>query len=189
MIEEPTVFVLGAGASAPFGFPIGSRLLSLIVGELGQPQTISDLHGYCGFGGQEIARFKAALENSGQLSVDAFLEHRDEFLEIGKVSIAIALIRFEQRQTLFGEAKGTWLKYLFGKMNSSFEKFGENRVSFLTFNYDRTVEEFLFTALFNSYGRSQDECLAQLKHIPIIHLHGAIGNLPWQGRIFAPLNQ
>lgn len=190
MIEEPTVFVLGAGASVPFGFPIGSKLLSRVVGEIGQSQTVSELHSYCSFDGQEIARFKTALENSGQMSVDAFLEHREEFLEIGKASIALALIKFEQRQMLFGEAGGNWLKYLYGRMHSSFEDFGKNRVAFLTFNYDRTVEEFLFTALSNTYGKSPDECLAQLNQIPIIHLHGTIGTLPWQGgdsRPFEPI--
>ncbi len=28
MIEEPTVLVLGAGASLPYGFPTGSQLVS-----------------------------------------------------------------------------------------------------------------------------------------------------------------
>ena len=190
MIEEPTVFVLGAGASVPFGFPVGSKLLTHVVGELGQSSTIDFLHSHCNFIVSDITDFREALKNSGQMSVDAFLEHRDDFLDIGKASIAFALMRYELRDMLFREAEGNWLKYLFGKMNSSFENFGKNRVSFLTFNYDRTVEEFLSTSLSNSYGKSPDECLTQLSEIPIIHLHGSIGNLPWQGgnsRSFEPV--
>jgi hypothetical protein len=62
-------------------------------------------------------------------------------------------------------------------------------LAFVTFNYDRTVEHFLFTSLKNSYGRSEAECQAALDAIPIIHLHGRLGYLPWQkgeGRAFRP---
>jgi hypothetical protein len=65
-------------------------------------------------------------------------------------------------------------------MNGPFADFGKNRVSFITFNYDRVVEHFLFTALQNSYGKTDKECASQVAAIPIIHLHGAMGLLPWQ---------
>jgi hypothetical protein len=34
----------------------------------------------------------------------------------------------------------------------------------------------------NSYGRTEPECAEQLKRIPIIHLHGQLGYLPWQAQ-------
>ena len=43
------------------------------------------------------------------------------------------------------------------------------------------MEEFLFTSLINTYGRSTNECKNQIGQIPIIHLHGSLGALPWQG--------
>jgi hypothetical protein len=40
------------------------------------------------------------------------------------------------------------------------------------------LEHFLFTALKNTFGKSDDECAGKLASIPIIHLHGDLGALP-----------
>jgi hypothetical protein len=53
------------------------------------------------------------------------------------------------------------------------------------FNYDRSLEHFLFTALKYSSGKSDDECAGKLKTIPIIHLHGDLGALPHTGAALA----
>lgn len=181
MINIPTVFVLGAGSSAPYGFPTGQQLLNNVCRDSLSTEVTAELYAHCGFKGQEIAYFRQALMQSGLTSVDAFLEHRTEFLEIGKAAIAIELIRLEDTARLFNDYQGAWLKYLYGKMNTTFDNFGKNNVSFLTFNYDRLLEEFLFTSLRNTYGKSVEDTAAQLNKIPVIHLHGAIGSLPWQG--------
>ena len=62
-------------------------------------------------------------------------------------------------------------------MDAPFDRFGENQVSFVTFNYDRSLEYFFRTALVNSYGKSIAESDAVLKNIPIIHVHGRLGSL------------
>lgn len=66
------------------------------------------------------------------------------------------------------------------QLNTSFEHFGKNALSIVTFNYDRVVEYFFFTSLKNSYGKDDRECAAVLDKIPIVHLHGRLGYLPWQ---------
>jgi hypothetical protein len=38
VIQRKTVLVLGAGASEPFGFPIGKKLVEMIVGDLTNPE-------------------------------------------------------------------------------------------------------------------------------------------------------
>lgn len=35
MITQPIVFILGAGASAPYGFPVGKALMDNIIVNLG----------------------------------------------------------------------------------------------------------------------------------------------------------
>ena len=42
------------------------------------------------------------------------------------------------------------------------------------------AEWFLFTSLLNSYGKTSNECVEILKSIPVIHLHGRLGYLPWE---------
>ncbi len=55
-----------------------------------------------------------------------------------------------------------------------------NAISFITFNYDRSIEQFLFTALSNTYGAPADEVSEVLRGIRIVHVHGQLGYLPWQ---------
>jgi hypothetical protein len=178
MIAKKVVLVLGAGASMPFGFPSGVDLKAVITERLvrGDPWhsvLISD------FGSTHTGDFRTALLKSGKQSVDAFLEHRTTFLEVGKAAIACALLPCEVEDSLFIKRKESWYDYLFKKCNSQFEQFSDNSVSVLTFNYDRSLEHYLFTTLKNSYGKTSEECAGVLRSLPIIHLHGQLGELPW----------
>lgn len=73
------------------------------------------------------------------------------------------------------------MQNLFNSLNRPFQEFGENPVSFIRFNYDISVEYYLFNCLKNSYRQTDDEGAKQLRKIPIVHVHGNLGALPWQG--------
>ena len=77
-----------------------------------------------------------------RISVDAFLEHRPEYLQIGKLSIALCIMAHEHEKKLFN-AQRNWYDYLRIKLNSSFDEFGDNKLSIITFNYDRSIEHYL----------------------------------------------
>ncbi len=123
-----TVFVTGAGASAPYGFPLGMQLAGGIIGWLRQPQSLEQLKPF-GFDREQMLRFADALQQSGRQSVDAFLEHRPDYIQIGKLAIANSLIQCEQLPMLFGRSD-SWLNYLFNRINCPFEKFGAKRNRF-----------------------------------------------------------
>lgn len=78
--------------------------------------------------------------------------------------------------------KKNWYQYIFEKMNSKFDDFAKNNVSFITFNYDRSLKYYFFTSLKNSYGKTDQEIYEKVKKIPIIHLHGKLGDLPWEAK-------
>jgi hypothetical protein len=132
-----------------------------------------------GFAEREMQAFQHDLSRSGKQSVDAFLEHRAEFLNVGKAAIASALLPFEREECFFTENEQNWYEYFFNKLNARFEEFDQNTVSVLTFNYDRSLEHYLFTTLKNAYGKSAEQCAAKLRSLPIIHLHGQLGDLPY----------
>jgi hypothetical protein len=185
MITEKMVFVLGAGASAPFGFPVGAKLFGEVINHLLQP---SDQERICKLASDEfnlehVASFRETLLHSGQQSVDAFLEYRREFLDVGKAVMATLLVGREASVPLWQpENEKNWMRYLFNLMMSSFDKFGDNPVAFITFNYDRSLEYFLFESIRNTFGKPPEECAKVLEKIPIIHLHGRLGFLPWEGK-------
>jgi hypothetical protein len=195
MITKPTVFVLGAGVSMPYGFPSGTQLIREICGatagidfndtqpgHLEKGQITKILHDV--FGEMETEEFGKALYYSQRYSIDAFLERRPEFSEIGKWAIALFIFRKEINANLFSfenQDQGCY-RYLFDKLDTSWDTLESNKVSFITFNYDRSLEHFLSTTFQKTFGKNEHECAKAISSIPIIHVHGSLGKLPWQAK-------
>ena len=182
MIDIPTALILGAGASMDFAYP-SARGLKDDVLDITR-ETNSDAYRCLldlGFENTVISAFSHELRFSGRPSVDAFLEHRHEFIPVGKAAMTLALIGLENINTLFKTGEN-WYEYLFNRMEAPFDEFASNQVRFITFNYDRSLESFLFRVLQSAYGKSPDEVADVLPSIPIIHVHGKLGDLPWESR-------
>jgi hypothetical protein len=129
----------------------------------------------------QIERFVYALERSASPSVDFFLENRKEFEEIGKLAIAATLIPCEKYEAFQPTDRPRWYETLFHFMVEG-GRFEDNHLSVITFNYDRSLEAFLFQSLKNLYGLDDETAEEQLRKIPIIHLYGSLGDrLTWEG--------
>jgi hypothetical protein len=189
MINIPTTFILGAGASVDYLYPSGVGLMERVVRQLKTPggpewKALLDL----GHRKAHLSKFADDLYLSGRSSVDAFLEHRRDYIEVGKDAMAYILVQFEELVTLF-RIQDNWYQYLFENMNAPFERFSENRLSIITFNYDRSFETYFFNALQKSYKKNDSEVADVLRRIPIVHVYGKLGELPWQsanGREYSP---
>jgi hypothetical protein len=184
MITTPTVLVLGAGASSPYGFPTAKELEELICEKFKSPETRASvvLSTESPYSAKQFFEFREAFLRSPQ-SIDAFLQRRPEFLEVGKLAIAYCLIPFENEANLYRADRdlqgGNWYKYLAGKLDSSFEEFGDNKLSMITFNYDRSLEYYLLNSLIHSHGKKRDECAYALAQIPIVLVYGQLGEGPY----------
>lgn len=194
VITNNVVLVLGAGASSPYGFPLGNEL----VYEALYPVENDD-YGVKFLEGQllkidvkeeELKAFRKALEASLTTSIDAFLETRDEFEELGKLIIAYLLMIREDPILLFQherdpENRETWYGTLFRFMHTpNWSRFAGNKLSIITYNYDRSLEYCLLRVLEATYGLDWSECKKLLfDNIKIIHLHGTLGALPGMGAL------
>jgi hypothetical protein len=141
----------------------------------------------CGFSADLVEEFARNLSDSQRMSVDAFLEYRSEFVEVGKAAIARALIPYEVPERVI--RKGDWYRHLFEAMSSKPDEFEKNQLVIITYNYDRSLEFLLYTALMNSYGINEEEAAQKVSKIPIIHLHGQLApllDLDANGRPFSP---
>jgi hypothetical protein len=188
VITIPTVLVLGAGASYPYGFPTAKGLKDLICHQFSAPGAEASQLLSCRnpegskFEPEEFSKFREAFLRSGQPSVDAFLARRSEFLDVGKLAIAYCLMPYEREEKLYDpdpKRGGDWYEYLSVKLNSSFEEFGEHKLSIITFNYDRSLEHYLLNSLMNLHGKTRDECAKALAQIPIVHVYGQLGEQPY----------
>ena len=97
---------------------------------------------------------------------------------MGRHAIAAELLRYENPEKIFIH-KG-WYQYLYNTMcdPDRFESFGRSNVSFVTFNYDRSLEYYLYSALKSSFQKNAVECLNNFEAIPIIHVHGQLAPTP-----------
>ena len=170
------VFVLGAGASSPYGFPLGFDLRQKILGVSIPPE--SALHR------SDFEPFRKELAQSGTESVDAFLESESgrEFDKVGRLAIAETLIGYEQHNRLFLDAcTDHWYSYLFNRLfdgMQSVKQLFTLRLAFITFNYDRSLEYYLTTVLAGRFKATEAEIARVFSHIKVIHVHGDLGPLP-----------
>jgi len=197
MINKQTVLILGAGASMSFGFPSGRELKNNIITQF-MASPNAQFHDILidsnqDITGEKIKEFGNALLESGQPSVDRFLEKRPKFMTVGKATIALELIKCEVKARLFNtEPNQHWYEYLFNKLGNNLDDFDNNKLDIITFNYDRSLEYYLTTALANAYGIELDEAHTTLKTMAIIHVHGKLGNIhfgkpSYQARAYEPI--
>lgn len=180
MINRHITFILGAGASMPYGFPSGSDLIESIHDLAVNNSSILEKFGFID---KEIELFANELYNSQLPSIDLFLERRMEFIDIGKICIFICISKCENENNLLlppKNRKGIY-HYLFSKMIQNCSDITDNKISFITFNYDRSLEHFLQRALISSSNEQISEGGLELLGLPIIHVYGSLGELSWQG--------
>ena len=165
MITTKTVLVLGAGASAPYKFPTGKKLVRQIRDFAGSPKAEEWLRA-CDLW---VTRYHAAdrtalLPNVASLmqslslelkwcdpdSIDQFLELRQDMAEAGILLISILLLDAEHKseEHLWSdETGGHWYNYLKQQLTNLPETLGQDQVRMISFNYDRSLEHYLFRSL------------------------------------------
>ena len=153
-----------------------------------------------------IQQFAKDLWDSQLSSIDDFLSYRKEYSLIGKLCILFVLSMYEDAKRFspnFNIPSGTyapghepvgewnypkwgWYKYLWERLQEGtggdFENLKQNNLSIITFNYDRSLEHFLFTAMKSAYGSQVQEpdCADFFINIPVKHVYGELGVLPWK---------
>lgn len=184
MITKKTVFVLGAGASKPYGLPLGEELAEKLVrqtnyDDTGNKECLEILGNASGNSLNEentLTEFRSEYSKAKAESIDAFLESRQHYIPCAKHAIAWILLKHEREDALFAmDNKGDWYKLLIRMLGAPYARFHENQIAIITYNYDRSLEH----TLYNSFSTresdkvSKDEWIAKLKEcVPTIHLHG-----------------
>jgi len=220
VINKRTVFVLGAGASCPYGYPSGSELRRLILYNAGSFSG-GFLDSYRSFKSDDLdpskkivklRRIKQFIEifKGAVKSIDVFITNNSKFTPIGKYIIAFEIFRAEQescfreeiqpakehlenhdsRKYVLGRAGfqgGDWYSYLFKRITDglvgrdALPDFSNGNISFITFNYDRSLEYFFYDSLKCLYFEVPEERKTQtLKQLKILHVYGQIAPLKWQ---------
>jgi len=177
-------FVLGAGASIPYGYPSGKGLISKIIENFNlrkdvnsAQQNISDLRSL-NIDIEEIKDLVDSLRHSGAISIDQLLENRPKLVKVGKFAIVQALLNVSE---ILRPKDDHWYEYIWNLMckYNNVESFNSKKYRFITFNYDLTFETYLANVLTRFYGIDIDRASEMIKDMNIIHIHGKLGNYPW----------
>lgn len=204
MIDEYTVFVLGAGASVPYGFPTGDGLNEDIIKNYesflrkwasSYSRLIGrDMLSFTSDIIDETAPFIKHFKKGHGPSIDRYITDNSQFLKEGKMAILFSISEREHHSRFGYDIKDSerrkqdWYKDLFNELIKDFRgsktcKIDNNKISFITFNYDRSLENFLYSNLINHYTQIDKSILIrQLKNIPIIHVYGKINDLYWESK-------
>jgi hypothetical protein len=198
VITTKTVLVLGAGASKPY-FPTGNELVRQIRDFAGSPKAeewwrlcegwlAKHNLAYAAYLGEAIRAMKPLCRELTECrpdSIDQFLERRQDMAEVGRLVISILLLTAERESEghLWSDAAGThWYSFLKTQLVNPPKELGQDQLRIISFNYDRSLEHYLFRSLKPLYvGTLTDEAHANaMKQFQFLHIYGSLGPLPWQ---------
>ena len=168
-----------------------ARALTLHVEDVdGQPGDVNDYFAAC-------RHIRDAMPQAS--SIDDFIDHQgDHKIELcGKLAIVRSILKAEKDSLLFlngrerdptlrfNDLAGTWYTSFMQILTDGRRKENINQlfegISFITFNYDRCIEHFLFHALQNYYNIKPDEAAGIMQGFKIFHPYGMVGRMQWQG--------
>lgn len=189
MLRANTVFILGAGVSHEWKYPLGHQLMEdvraiLPLGALDEAlwnttfaaagQRLSDHFS------KHCKSLADALPHAA--SIDNLIEHRsddDGFVKIAKLAIADVIHRAERNSGRRNPNVSTTyheiFKLLVGGCPREAIETALTRARFITFNYDRSLERFLREALISYSGFSRERASEMVSRMTILHAYGQLG--------------
>jgi len=181
LIKNRSVFVLGAGANVPYGFSTGEGLLAsarALSVEQVKEKTCGQLTE------RQIYPLCRALADNFLPSIDALLEHRTDLRLAGK-KLMLSLLLDEEAKAKKSQwgVDEDWMSLVFSQMAedaATVGAFASNPVSFITFNYDRYLEDRMVRGLVARYAVSEQEAWDAIRRFQFVHVYGSLGELPVQ---------
>lgn len=178
---ENIILVLGAGSNCFLGFPTGKGLKRRIL-----TRDISLFVQPCSEGllnikqPSDVEDFYQALRDFRSPSVDLFASRYPEYAEMCRYASYYLIRDAEQQSIVKFREDCDWYDYLF---NHFIHKSSVDDIEFpviITFNYDRSLEYYLFGAIKSAYNLNIEKTTEVMNRLKIIHIHGSLGPLPWQ---------
>jgi hypothetical protein len=206
LFKQKVVFVIGAGASREYNFPLGSHLKDRIAVDVrfrfdglqqmsGSPELLEHIRRHVKGDHNRMDDYtRAANLLAGAIpsfvSIDEalhFVSSTPEAVEVGKIAIVDHILRAERSSALASDPqKGRltalpdgWIGEMLsmavaGSRREDLASVFEN-VTFVNFNYDRAIEQYLYWALQARTAATEEEAQAIVAGLNMIRPYGSIG--------------
>jgi hypothetical protein len=224
MMSSKTVFVVGAGASTDFGFPVGNGLkgdIAVVIRPHNEPlwppdfaeatvkraltlhwqnegvapeQWDAELRQYIASATDYLRVF--TVTPSIDKYIDLWRDNRRTVL-LGKIAIASCILGRERKSKLFTGGRnndvgpfekfsgtaGSWIHklalFLGSDINPNNIMNYFKNMSFITFNYDRCIEQFFYYYVHTYLSRLEPhDAEALLEELKVLHVYGSLSKNP-----------
>jgi hypothetical protein len=189
MIVRKTTLILGAGASAPYGYPIGRELCNRL---MNSDEAFNQRLDALGKSREEWGHIQGLIHDFQPESIDVFLRQYGEHADWVKLAIAHELSRHETLKAyLAPEHRDPWYRYLYLDVLWNDPALGGGKLSIVTFNYDLSLEAYLITTLKARHRMSHVQAIEALTALNIQHIYSDLGPTSathGEGREYGNLN-
>lgn len=170
-----TAIILGAGASKPYNFPLGPELKNTVT-RFALDHNVQERLKQLRYQPAQLQELAECLRYGRFQTIDEFLDAKKSFREIGGYIIAESILQHETKDSIFPARD--WLETLYTKIHKKVLAKEDLGISFITLNYDRTLEYFFSKVTKYDCREDEEEMVANaLSRIPILHPHGSLGSL------------
>jgi len=174
--------VLGAGASVGYGLPTGAQLTAWLTQWYDQGSVPGEFARLLGDDVGSFVEFSKRFRESGYYSVDSFLGKQSEaearLVRVGTKAIAYHIAEKENPENFLRAGNGAdWYRLLWNSLSSEAKHWtdlGQNNLQVITFNYDRSLEAYLFSRAKSTWDLTDEDAFKALELIPISHVYGAL---------------
>ena len=193
---DNTLFILGAGSSVPYGYPTARKLRDDIISNYLEilRKTYRQLNGI----DLNLRRTNEILnplitqfDQSNTESIDLFLTRNKEnvaYAEALKL-LWIYMVWYEIDSKLNSyrvDIKENWYFEFYNQLTNNIHtkedltELYKTKTTFITFNYDRSLEHFLFSSFQNSFNLTEQETNQLIDKIfDFHHVYGCVLPLNW----------
>lgn len=185
----PTTFIFGAGTCKPLGFPLGIEMVNDTIYSIKRMLQGSDdtaLQFFRETLGDESERKLSILHNALEIgdypSLDRCAQVLEDLEPIIKLFIAIQLLKSESlnleavntriSSEPVDNAYQTLWRYMVKEIDILQEIYAH---SYITFNYDRTLEHYLYSKFTHALQQNPDLAIESLTATKIVHVYGDLG--------------
>ncbi len=198
---EKLVFVLGAGASSHFGYPLGSQLIKAMEMFL-KTISVRNKNEYEKDGNIQRAReFLTQIQSYNPLNIDYYLHNNPDEEEMGKRLIEATILHCQnsklfkhntreeiwwKKTMVLSEKKyvnsANWVKFIHHKIVANCKTVDDvikelNDITIITFNYDLSFEQALWEYFKKSkFEKVREFLFSQFYEKNVIHINGKVSN-------------
>lgn len=203
-----TEFSYSDAQSMPVGEQLAVSIREVIAAEIRNYRSegdcpLIDVLSHEGFGGEHLSAMHRIRDGIvGTESIDQFIDEYGDVTklpEVARVAIAYCLLSAESGTSMgpprldprdasrtMADLRSSWLGYMLRFHRSNVKRRRDllselDDIEFITFNYDRTIEQYLWLHLTRTIGINANEARSCIERIKIVHVYGQMGQLPELG--------